>query len=61
MAKIGEIKIPVRMSDDFLELKATMQEFYRLTAEAYACMEKAASLIIKIENAAMKPFDKSQI
>ena len=56
---LDEIKIPVKMSDDYRALADVMKRIYELTKEMVECLAEAASLMDKIKNAAMSPFDKT--
>jgi len=57
MPKLPDLQVPVRMSDDFSALETTMEEMRSLMSQACKCLIKATSLMDKIKDAALKPFD----
>ena len=60
MPEMKALKVPLVMSDDFKALESTMREMFDLMSQECKCMKKAASLMSKIENAAMKRVSKSK-
>lgn len=55
---LKDLKIPVKMTDDYRALEETMKQTYQLMSEVFKRLKEAATLMDKIKNAAMKPFDK---